>query len=71
MVKKKKSFEELSRYLSRVYTSPKHAASFARLNKLYRVAKEEYTRLADCEPQNYKQEHEATIQTHRAGMRSP
>ena len=42
MVKIKKSSDELDRFLSRVYVSPKHAASFSGLDKLYRTAKNQF-----------------------------
>ena len=42
MVKIKKSTEELNAYLSLVYVSPEHPASFSRLNKLYRIAKKDF-----------------------------
>ena len=42
MVKIKRSSDELNRFLSRVYVSPKHAASFSGLNKLYRMAKNQF-----------------------------
>ena len=35
MVKIKRSSNELNRFLSRVYVSPKHPASFSGLDKLY------------------------------------
>ena len=38
MVKIKKLSDELDRYLSRIYTVPKHAASFVGLDKLYHAA---------------------------------
>ena len=39
MVKIKESSDKLNRFLSRVYISPEHAASFTGLDKLYRTAK--------------------------------
>ena len=42
MVKIKKSSVELNRFLSRVYISPEHAASFTGLDKLYRAVKEQF-----------------------------
>ena len=39
MDKMKKSDKELNAYLSRVYESPDHPASFSGLDKLYRIAK--------------------------------
>ena len=42
MVKIKRSSDELNRFLSRVYVSPKHAASFSGLDKLYRMAKNQF-----------------------------
>ena len=41
MVKIKKSTKELNAYLSHVYVSPEHPASFSGLDKLYRVAKKD------------------------------
>ena len=45
MVKIKKSFDELNRFLSRVYVSPKHATSFSGLDKLYRMTKNQFPSL--------------------------
>ena len=42
MVKIKKSSDELNRFLSRVYISPEHAASFSGLDKLYRRVKNQF-----------------------------
>ena len=42
MVKIKRSSDELNLFLSRVYVSPKHAASFPGLDKLYRMAKNQF-----------------------------
>ena len=42
MVKIKKSSDELNSFLSRVYISPEHAASFTGLDKLYRVVKNQF-----------------------------
>ena len=42
MVKIKRSSDELNRFLSRVYVSPKHAASFSGLDKLYRMTKNQF-----------------------------
>ena len=42
MIKIKRSSDELNRFLSRVYVSPKHAASFSGLDKLYRMAKNQF-----------------------------
>ena len=42
MVKTKKSSNELDRFLSRVYVSPKHAGSFSGLDKLYRAANNQF-----------------------------
>ena len=42
MVKIKKSSDELTRFLSRVYVSPKNAASFTGLDKLYLTAKNQF-----------------------------
>ena len=42
MVKIKRSSDELNCFLSRVYVSPKHATSFSGLDKLYRMAKNQF-----------------------------
>ena len=42
MVKIKKSTKELNAYLSHVYVSPEHPASFSGLDKLYRIAKKDF-----------------------------
>ena len=42
MVKIKKSTKELNAYLSCVYVSSEHSASFSGLDKLYRIAKKEF-----------------------------
>ena len=42
MVKIKRSSDKLNRFLSRVYVSPKHAASFSGLDKLYLMAKNQF-----------------------------
>ena len=42
MVKIKKSTKDLNAYLSRVYVSPEHPASFSGLDKLYRIAKKDF-----------------------------
>ena len=42
MVKIKNSFDKLNRFLSRVHVSPKHAASFTDLDKLYHTAKNHF-----------------------------
>ena len=42
MVKIKKSSDELNSFLSCVYISPEHAASFTGLDKLYRVVKNQF-----------------------------
>ena len=49
MVKTKKSTKELNAYLSRVYVSPEHPASFRGLDKLYRIAKKEFPSIAKKE----------------------
>ena len=45
MVKMKKSSDELNSFLSRVYISPEHAASFTGLDKLYRAVKNQFPSL--------------------------
>ena len=42
MIKTNKYPDELNRFLSRVYVSPEHAASFTGLDKLYRTAKNHF-----------------------------
>ena len=42
MVKIEKLSNELSCYLSRIYTLPKHAASYAGLDKLYCAVRKEF-----------------------------
>ena len=42
MVKIRKSFNELNRFLSRIYISPEHAASFTGLDKLYHTVKNQF-----------------------------
>ena len=42
MVKIKKSSDKLTHFLSRVYVSPKHVASFTGLDKLYHTAKNQF-----------------------------
>ena len=42
MVKIKKSSDELNRFLSGVYISPEHAASFSGLDKLYHTVKNRF-----------------------------
>ena len=45
MAKLKKSSYELNSFLSRVYISPEHAASFTGLDKLYRTIKNQFPSL--------------------------
>ena len=45
MVKIEKSSDELNRFLSRVYISPEHAASFTGLDKLYPTVKNQFPSL--------------------------
>ena len=45
MVKIEKSSHELNRFLSRVYISPEHAASFTDLDKLYNMVKNQFPSL--------------------------
>ena len=42
MIKIKRSIKELNAYLSCVYVSPEHPASFSGLDKLYRIAKKDF-----------------------------
>ena len=43
MVKIKKCSDKLDRFLSRVYVSPKHSASFSGLDKLYCMAENQFS----------------------------
>ena len=45
MVKIEKSSDELNRFLSGVYISPEHAASFTGLDKLYPMVKKQFSSL--------------------------
>ena len=45
MVRIKKSSDKLNSFLSRVYISPEHAASFTGLDKLYRTVKNQFPSL--------------------------
>ena len=49
MVKMEKSSDELNRFLSRVYISPEHAASFTGSDKLYRMVKNQFPSLTGKE----------------------
>ena len=55
MVKIKKSSDELNRFLSRVYISPEHAASFMGLDKLYRAVKEQFPSVMRKEIQKWSE----------------
>ena len=46
MVKIKKSSDELNSFLSHVYISPEHAASFTGLDKLYCAVRNQFPSLA-------------------------
>ena len=52
MVKIKKSSDELNRFLSRVYVSSEHAASFTGLDKLYRSVKNQFPSITRKEIRN-------------------
>ena len=45
MVKIEKSSDELNHFLSRVYISPEHAASFTGLDELYHMVKNQFPSL--------------------------
>ena len=45
MVKMEKSSDELNRFLSHVYISPEHAASFTGLDKLYCMVENQFSSL--------------------------
>ena len=53
MVKIKKSFDELNRFLSRVYISLEHAASFTGLDKLYHTVKSQFASVTRKEVRNW------------------
>ena len=55
MVKIKRSSDEFNRFLSRVYVSPKHAASFSGLDKLYRTAKNQFPSVTRKEIQKWSE----------------
>ena len=53
MVKINRSSDELNRFLSRVYVSPKHDASFSGLDKLYRMTKNQFPSVTRKEIQKW------------------
>ena len=55
MVKIKKSSDELNRFLSHVYISPEHAASFMGLDKLYHAVKEQFPSVTRKEIQKWSE----------------
>ena len=69
MVKIKKSSDELDRFLSRVYVSPKHAASLSGLDKLYRMAKNQFPTVARKEIQKWA-ENNISYSLHKPSRRT-
>ena len=69
MVKIKRSSEELNHFLSRVYVSPKHAASFSGLDKLYRMAKNQFPSVTRKEIQKWA-ENNLSYSLHKPSRRT-
>ena len=69
MVKIRKSFDELNRFLSRVYVSPKHATSFSGLDKLYRMAKNQFPSITRKEIQKWP-ENNLSYSLHKPSRRT-
>ena len=69
MVKIKRSSDELNRFLSRVYVSPKHAASFSGLDKLYRMAKNQFPSVTRKEIQKWA-ENNLSYSLHKPSRRT-
>ena len=69
MVKIKRSSDELNRFLSRVYVSPKYAASFSGLDKLYRMAKNQFPSVTRKEIQKWA-EHNLSYSLHKPSRRT-
>ena len=69
MVKIKKSSDELVRFLSRVYVSPKHAASFTVLDKLYSKAKNQFPSVMRKEIRNWA-ENNLSYSLHKPSRRT-
>ena len=69
MVKIKKSSHELNRFLSRVYVSPKHAASFSGLDKLYRMTKNQFPSVTRKEIQKWA-ENNLSYSLHKPSRRT-
>ena len=67
MVKIKRSSDELNRFLSRV--SPKHAASFSGLDKLYRMAKNQFPSVTRKEIQKWA-ENNLSYSLHKPSRRT-
>ena len=61
MVKIKKSSDELNCLLSRVYISPKHAASFTGLDKLYHAVKNQFPFVIRKEIQKWAENNLSTV----------
>ena len=69
MVKIKRSSDELNRFLSRVYVFPKHAASFSGLDKLYRMAKNQFPSVTRKEIQKWA-ENNLSYSLHKPSRRT-
>ena len=69
MVKIKKSSDELNRFLSRVYISPEHAASFTGLDKLYRAVKNQFPSVTRKEIQKWA-ENNLSYSLHKPSRRT-
>ena len=69
MVKIKRSSDELNRFLSRVYVSTKHAASFSGLDKLYRMAKNQFPSVTIKEIQKWA-ENNLSYSLHKPSRRT-
>ena len=69
MVKIKRSSHELNRFLSLIYISPEHAASFTGLDKLYRTAKKQFPTVTRKEIQEWA-ESELSYSLHKPSRRT-
>ena len=69
MVKIKRSSDELNRFLSRVYVFPEHAASFSGLDKLYRMAKNQFSSVTRKEVQKWA-ENNLSYSLHKPSRRT-
>ena len=69
MVKIKKSSDELNRFLSHVYISPEHVASFTGLDKLYRAVKNQFPSVTRKEIQKWA-ENNLSYSLHKPSRRT-